>query len=80
MKKDYSRGMDLVCSTCGAKDFEYESDEGPFTCTSCERVYATSDELIRENGGRIDRAVDRMGEEIVKDIQKDLHDIFKKFK
>jgi len=80
MKDNYSRQLDLVCSTCGSKDFEYDSEDGPYTCAGCDRVYGTSDELIRENGGRIDREVDRMTKDVMKDVEKDLDKMFKKFK
>lgn len=80
MKKDYSRSVSMQCSTCGGTDFEFDEDGGPIRCTGCDRVYATKDELIAENGARIDGQVDEIGKELLKDVQKDLSKIFKKFK
>lgn len=80
MKKDYSRSVSMQCSTCAATEFEFDEDGGPIRCTGCDRVYATKDELISENGARIDGQVDEIGKELLKDVQKDLSKIFKKFR
>lgn len=80
MKNDYSRSVSMQCSTCGGMAFEFDNEEGPIRCTGCDRVYATKDELIAENGGRIDGQVDEIGKELLKDVQKDLSKMFKKFR
>lgn len=79
MKKDYSRSVSMQCSTCGGTDFEFEDSDGPVRCTGCDRIY-NRQELIRENGARIDSHVDEMKTEIMADVRKDFSKIFKKFK
>lgn len=79
MKKDYSRSVSMQCSTCGGTQFEFGEDDGRIRCTGCDRVYA-KDELIAENGARIDSQVEEMGSEVFKDVAKDLSKMFKKFK
>jgi DNA-directed RNA polymerase subunit RPC12/RpoP len=79
MKNDYSRPVSMQCSTCGGTEFEFDEDGGPIRCTGCDRIYA-KDELIKENGGRIDQHVEEMKSDIMKDVRKDLSDMFKKFK
>lgn len=79
MKKDYSQSVSMICPTCGGTDFSFEQDDSPVRCIGCDRVL-TRDELIRENGFQIDYAVDDMKKEIMTDVTRDLHEIFKKFK
>lgn len=78
MKKDYSRSVSMQCSTCGGTQFEFGEDDGPVRCTGCDRTYAR-EELIRENGARIDSQIEEMGADVFKDVKKDLSKIFKKF-
>lgn len=73
----YSRSVKLICSTCASGDFEYESDEGPYRCVSCDRVF-TRDELIGDNGHIIEAEVKEMGAEVVKDAQKELNAMLRK--
>lgn len=80
MTKDYSRSVSMQCATCAGTQFEFDEDGDPIRCTGCDRVYASKDELISENGARIDGETEKMGSEVVKDVTKDLSKIFKKFK
>lgn len=80
MKDSYYRSMSMLCSTCGGAEFEYENDDGPFWCTSCDRIYATRDDLIGENGARIDNQVEEIGQQVVKDFHDDLRKAFKKLR
>jgi ribosomal protein S27E len=80
MKKDYSGSVSMQCSTCSGTQLEFDEDGGPVRCTGCDRVYADKDELIAENGGRIDRHVEELGADLLKDVHKDLSKMFKKFK
>jgi uncharacterized Zn finger protein (UPF0148 family) len=80
MKDNYSRPVSMQCSTCGGTQFEFDEDGGPVRCTSCDRVYATKDELIAENGVRIESQVEEMKSDVLKDVRKDLSTMFKKFK
>ena len=56
-----------------------EQDDSPVRCANCDRVFSR-DELTRENGVKIDSAVDDLKKEIMADIARDFHNIFKKFK
>lgn len=79
MKGDYSRSVSMQCSTCAGTEFEHDEDDGPMRCTGCDRVYAR-EELVRENGARIEAEVDEVKSQIVADIHKDFSKMFKKFK
>jgi alkyl hydroperoxide reductase subunit AhpC len=79
MKQDYSKSVSMQCSTCGETSFEFEDENTPVRCVSCDRVF-TREELIRENGAQVDSEVEGMKSEIVADIRKDLKKMFKKFK
>ena len=80
MKKDYSRSVSMQCGTCAGTEFEFDEDGGPIRCTGCDRVYATKDELIAENGTRIEGQIEQMGSEVLKDVTKDLSKMFKKLR
>lgn len=80
MKNDYSRSVSMQCSTCGGTQFEFDEDGGPIRCTGCDRVYASKDELIAENGGRIDSEVEEIKAAVLKDVRADFSKMFKKFK
>jgi uncharacterized Zn finger protein (UPF0148 family) len=79
MKNDYSRSVSMQCSTCGCIDFEFEDSEGPVRCTGCDRAFDRQ-ELIRENGERIESHVNEIKSEVISDVRKDLNKMFKKFK
>jgi ribosomal protein S27E len=70
----------MQCSTCGGTQFEFDEDGGPIRCAGCDRVYASKDELIVENGGRIDSEVEEMKAAVLKDVRADFSKMFKKFK
>lgn len=80
MKKNYNKSIKLQCATCGADSF-FETDEqtGVITCTKCNRVYYGGyDELVNLNQKRIGDEVELTKEEVVKDLKKDIMDMFKK--
>lgn len=79
MKQHYTQSVSMICSTCGGTDFLIEQDDSPVRCANCDRVFSR-DELTRENGVKIDSAVDDLKKEIMADIARDFHNIFKKFK
>lgn len=79
MKPDYSHSISMQCSTCGGEAFEFEGDEGPVRCVGCDRTY-TREDLMRENGARIDTDIADMKAEIFSDMRKDVSKMFKKFK
>lgn len=67
----------MLCSTCGGHEFEYQTGDGPIRCTGCDRVF-TRDELVRENGARIEAEVQELGGEAVEEIRKEIKKAFKK--
>lgn len=80
MKNDYSKSIRLQCATCGAEDF-FETDEmtGVITCTKCQRIYNGGyDELVELNQKRIDDEIELTKEEIQKDLNKEILNMFKK--
>jgi hypothetical protein len=60
--------------------FEFDEDGGPIRCTGCDRVYLSKDELIAENGARVDREVEEMKSAVLKDVRADLSKMFQKLK
>lgn len=79
MKNNYSKSIMLQCVTCGAEDF-FETDEqtGVITCIKCNRIYNGGyDELVELNKKRIDDEVELTKEEIQKDLNKEILNIFK---
>lgn len=79
MKSDYSRTVSMQCSTCGGADFEFEDEDSPVRCVGCDRIFMR-EELVRENGARIESEVEDVKAQLVADIRKDFSKIFKKFK
>jgi hypothetical protein len=79
MKDDYSQSVSMQCSTCGGNDFDFEDDCGPIRCVGCDRVFAR-EELIRENGARIETEVEEVFGQITADLTEDFSKIFKGFK
>ena len=79
MKNDYSRSVSMQCSTCGGADFEFEDESSPVRCVGCDRIFMR-EELVRENGARIESEVEDVKAQLVADIRKDFSKIFKKFK
>jgi hypothetical protein len=71
----YSRRVSMQCSTCGGTAFEYDDESGPYRCTGCDRTF-TREELLRENGERIENEVDEVKGEIVKDLRDKLRSGF----
>ena len=79
----YKRKVTLVCPTCGNTQFEYEDDLGSsnqlIRCPSCNSEFA-KEELIRKNKRVIDNNVDEMKKEVIKDVEKEIKNIFKNLK
>ena len=71
----YSRTIQLVCPTCGSTRFSEPqglvSDDTPIRCTGCSRR-TTKAELISLNSANIDAHAKEMGDEVVKDLTKEL--------
>jgi transposase-like protein len=71
----YSGRVSMQCSTCGGTAFEYESGDGPYRCKGCDRTF-TRDELLWENGGRIESEVQEVKSDIVNDLRSELRNAF----
>ena len=79
MKDDYGRRVELLCPVCGGKQFEYDETkaDGPVTCILCKRAFSR-DQLIDANQENVAANLDELKDEVMKDVQKDLTDMFKK--
>ncbi len=75
--ESYSRSVKMICATCASSDFEFEGDEGPYRCVSCDRAF-TREELIGENGHIIEAEVSEMGAEVLERAQKEISDMLQK--
>ena len=75
--KDYGRSVNLLCPTCGGDQFEYDGEEATlFTCASCQREI-TKDDLIDENSENIDTNASEIVQEVKKDFENQIRDMFK---
>lgn len=81
MKSDYSRNVEMICSECGSKTFEYdtEKEDGNVTCISCQRIF-TRQELFDVNQENMNINLEEIKQEALKDerneIKKMLNKIF----
>lgn len=73
----FNRSLNLLCPTCGSDQFEYDEDDMSLVkCSSCDREM-TKDQLIEENSENIQVNVDEVKNEIEKDFEKKVKDIFR---
>jgi len=72
----YNRTINLLCPVCGNTEMEYSDDADVVKCVGCGKEL-TKDELIQENGVSIDAHVDKIKNELTKDIQKEFENILK---
>lgn len=70
-----SRSVSMQCSTCGGKQFERETDAGPFRCVGCDRSF-TREELLRENGELIDNEVGEIAADVGQGARSELRKAF----
>lgn len=79
MKKNYNRSISLRCIVCGSADhFEYNDDKTYVKCTLCNREYLGGQEELQEmNEALIAEEVDAIKEEMSKDVEKELTDMFR---
>lgn len=75
MSPNFNRSLELLCSTCGGKQFERESDAGPLRCVGCDRSF-TREELLRENGKLIDNEVGEIAANVGKWARSELRKAF----
>lgn len=78
----YNREIQLRCPTCGGTQFEYDdktisSDEQIVKCVQCNRE-TTKQALFDENTENINAHVSQVGDEVVKDLSKELNKTLKK--
>ena len=78
----YDREIQLQCPTCGGTQFEYDnetisSNEQTVKCVQCTRE-TTKQALFDENTENINAHVSQVGNEVVKDLSKELNKTLKK--
>lgn len=79
----------LICPICGNDQFSSldvpmgELKDGLETnrvqCSDCLRIF-TKKELLNENQGRIDREVEKITDDITKQLDKEIKKVLRKFK
>lgn len=83
--ENLEKNVELLCPLCGNKMFEnlneniddLSNDENlKYRCANCNRIF-TKKELLDANQLLIDAAVEEMGNDIVKQIEKELKKAFK---
>ena len=70
-----NRQVTMQCSTCGGTQFAFEEDNGPVRCVGCDRTF-TREELMRENGHRIDDEVEALKDDAVRYARDQLRKAF----
>lgn len=79
MKDDYSKKIQLRCSTCGS-DCNFQTDEatGIIVCKKCNRkYYGGYDELVDLNQKRVNDELQIIVDDVKGDLEKELKKIFK---
>lgn len=79
MKNNYSKDIPMQCSTCAGLEFKFDDDNSLAQCVRCDRTF-TREELIRENGARIESEVEVMKARVAKDIHHKIKTIFSKIR
>lgn len=77
----YNRSVSLLCPTCGGNQFSHDdADVSTIALVKCETcgLEISKDDLIRANSENVDEHVKEIGQEVVKDIEKELRDSLKK--
>lgn len=79
MKDNYNKSIELRCITCGDTDFDFNDDKSWIKCNRCGKEYNGGyDELVELNQENINQELEKTKEEIGKDLQKEMTDMFKK--
>lgn len=77
----YNQSVNLVCPTCGGDQFSHDGAEAQtselMTCGTCS-LEISKDDLLRANSENVDEHVKEIGQEVLKDIEKELRDTLKK--
>ena len=71
----YNRNVSMLCPTCGCSQFEFENGAAEtieiFECASCGRTL-TKEELIKENSENLNEHVKEIGNQVTKDLAKEM--------
>lgn len=79
MKKNYDFSVSLMCPVCGSTDIELTEDKTYAKCNKCNKEFPGGyDELVELNQAHIQDEIDAKGKEILKDLEKDITERFKK--
>lgn len=79
MKDSYDKSIQLQCITCGETQFEYNDYKTWIKCNCCNREYLGGYiELVELNQENINQELNKTKEEIGKDLQKEMNQMFKK--
>lgn len=79
MKKNYNFTVQLRCPICGSTDIDVTEDKTYGKCNMCNKEFLGGyDELVELNQAYIQAEIDAKKEEIVKDAEQDIKDIFKR--
>lgn len=77
----YNRSVNLLCPTCGGSQFSCDGADAEtselLTCGSCGLEILKND-LIQANSENVDEHVKEIGQEVVKDLERELRDSLKK--
>ncbi|GLU55308.1 hypothetical protein [Dyadobacter frigoris] len=79
MKSNYQTKITLLCKSCGSNDIQLTDDKTYAKCNNCQREYSGGyDELVSLNQKRIDKEVDKMRNQVIKDAEEEINKMIKK--
>lgn len=79
MKKNYDLTVQLRCPVCGSTDIDILEDKTYGKCNMCNREFLGGyDELVELNQAHIQDAVNAKKEEMQKDLETEIRNMFKK--
>lgn len=75
------RSVEMICQTCAGTQFLHDPEnfETPIQCAGCNRVY-TREELLAENGERLEIELDEMKKEMADYARKRFREAFRGLK
>lgn len=79
MRRNYSKDVSMQCSTCAGAEFKFDDANSLAQCVRCDRIF-TREELIRENGARIESEMEFMKAQIASDIYSRIKNKFGKIR
>lgn len=79
MKRNYDFSVQLRCPICGSSDIDVTEDKTYGKCNMCNKEFPGGyNELVELNQANIQNEIEAKEAEIKKDVEKDIHDMFKK--